>query len=263
MSRADRNTEADLAALADGSLPARRREALLRRVESSPELAAGLARQREALALMRSLDGVEAPESLYASVQAEARAPHARPARGPMAGATRRRIGAAGALAGAAAALVLVLVLAGGAGPASPSVREAARIALARATRGAPVPYVHDRRLLADALEGVRFPFWQRALAWRAVGSRADRMGGRTVRVVYYEPMRGGGAGSQRIGYAIVSGPALSAPGGEPLAWRGVHFDALELDGSPVLTWRREGHTCVLAGRGVTVTTLMHMAARA
>src|SRR6476660_8429932 len=86
---------ADLAALADGSLPVERRAALKARVDASPELAERLREQRRAVAFAQSAaDGVEAPASLRARIEAQ------RPVR-------RARVSSRPALIGAAAATVL------------------------------------------------------------------------------------------------------------------------------------------------------------
>jgi hypothetical protein len=65
---------AELAALADGTLAAERREALEAQVAGSPELAERLAEQQRAIALVRSAaDGVEAPAALRARIDAQRR----------------------------------------------------------------------------------------------------------------------------------------------------------------------------------------------
>jgi anti-sigma-K factor RskA len=95
---------AELAALADGSLPADRRARLEARVASSPELADRLAEQQRAVALARSAAAeVVAPASLRARTQSPRRARGARP--------QRRRI-----LIGATAIATGVLAIAVGLG---------------------------------------------------------------------------------------------------------------------------------------------------
>jgi anti-sigma factor RsiW len=84
MMRRRRDTEhgepAELAALADGSLPPERHAAFEASVAASPELSDRLAEQRRALTLVRGAAAdVEAPPGLRARVEAEHRAPH-RPA---------------------------------------------------------------------------------------------------------------------------------------------------------------------------------------
>jgi len=66
--------EAELAALADGSLAPERRAALEARVEASPELAERLAEQRRAVALAQAAAAeIEAPAGLRARVEAQRR----------------------------------------------------------------------------------------------------------------------------------------------------------------------------------------------
>jgi hypothetical protein len=94
---------AELAALADGSLPADRRGALEEQVAASPELADRLAKQQRAVALaQRGAGDVMAPEDLRARIEARR---NARPARAP-----RRSllVGAAAAAAVGAVAIGLV-----------------------------------------------------------------------------------------------------------------------------------------------------------
>jgi anti-sigma factor RsiW len=65
---------AELAALADGSLPPERRAALEARVAASPELADRLSEQQRAVALAQNaLHGVEAPAALRARIEAQRR----------------------------------------------------------------------------------------------------------------------------------------------------------------------------------------------
>ena len=90
---------AELAALADGSLAPERRAALEARVAGSPDLAAQLAEQERALALMQSAaDEVDAPAGLRRRIEARR---------------NRRRTFAPGRLvvAGAAAVAVLLIVV--------------------------------------------------------------------------------------------------------------------------------------------------------
>jgi anti-sigma-K factor RskA len=92
---------AELAALADGSLPADRRAALEARVGSSPELAFGLEEQERAIALTRSAAAeVEAPPALRARIEAQRRAREPRRA---------RRVAVIGAAAAAAAVVAVAI----------------------------------------------------------------------------------------------------------------------------------------------------------
>ncbi len=76
---------AELAALADGSLPPGRRAALEARVAASSELAERLGEQQRAVALARSAtNGVEAPPALRARIEAQRTARRMRVSRRPV-----------------------------------------------------------------------------------------------------------------------------------------------------------------------------------
>jgi anti-sigma-K factor RskA len=91
---------AELAALADGSLPADRRAELEERLAASPELADRLAEQQRAVSLARSAAAeVRAPDDLRVRVEAQRQA---RAARAP------RRVLMAGAAAAAVVAVVAI-----------------------------------------------------------------------------------------------------------------------------------------------------------
>src|SRR5437899_1576866 len=90
---------AELAALADGSLPPGRRAALEARVAASSELAEQLAEQQRAVALARrATNGVEAPAALRTRIEAQRRVRRAWVPRRPI-------------LAGAAATIALAVAV--------------------------------------------------------------------------------------------------------------------------------------------------------
>jgi hypothetical protein len=236
----------ELAALADGSLPATRHAAVEARVAASPRLRALLAEQRRAVAAIRGRNEF-APPSLRAAVavERERRRPWSRP----------RRFGLAAGLAAAAALLAFALVLAL---PASetgaPSIAQAAQLAGRPSEKPAPGPYPGHPTLLDLEVDEVAYPSWHKRFGWRAVGSRSDEIGGRETRTLFYE--RGG----RRIGYTIVSGAPLSSPGSAARSVRGgVELRSLTLDGRTVVTWERRDHTCVLAGVGVSPEAMLSL----
>jgi hypothetical protein len=230
----------DVTALADGSLPERRRAQVERRVAGSPELSAMLERQRRALHAVRAA-AVPAPPSLRARVGAAA-APRRRP------------VVAALGLAGAAAAALVALLVLPGSAPEAPSVAQAASLA-ARGPTGGPPPRYDDAPLLDRQIGGIRFPRWEERFGWRASGVRADRLGGRAATTVYYRSEGG------RLGYTIVDGAPLAAPDGRRTVRDGVEFRSLRSGGRTVVTWRQKGHTCVLSGADVGSRVMVQLAA--
>ena len=238
----------DLAALADGSLPPARREAVEAAVAASPELRRLVAAERRAVAAIGRLDD-PAPEDLRRRVAAVPRgSPRAAPARG------RRRAAALAAAAAAAAIVVAVLGLPGGS-PTAPPVAEAARLGIRPPTQAAPPVDPRRRSLLALSADGLAYPTWAR-YGWRAVGARVDRLDGRRATTVFYERDR------RRIAYTIVAAPALRQPAGARMSVRrGTELRALSVDDRHVVTWRRGGRTCVLSGAGVADSSLAELAA--
>jgi anti-sigma factor RsiW len=227
---------ADLAALADGSLPVERRAAVEAWVAASPELGELVARQQRALAATSALADEPVPESLVAAVEGEREVRAARRGR-------TRRLAPRLALAGALAVVVAVVAALLSVGPAAPSVAEAARVAERAPNEPAPPPLGTEGTRLALDVEGVVFPDLLEAYGWRAVGVRRDEIGGRDATTVFYEK------GGARIAYVIVAGEALRAPSDAPTASRnGVVLRTLRVDGRSAVTWQRLGHTCILVG---------------
>ena len=240
---------ADLCALADGTLPSTRRAEVEARVASSPELQRALARQRLSLTATRTLAGEPVPDSLSAAVEAAAAA--RRPARRAEAEGRRTRAPSASrrgrlalglsAAAAFAAVVVAVIVLSVG-GPSGPSVADAAGLALKPPTAPAPAVAASGTHLSA-AVGGVSFPNLARTFGWQATGLRAGQVAGRDMTVVTYEK------GARRIGYGIVSGPALARPpSGQSMTLGGIRYQLVSFHGRPAVTWRENGHTCVLIG---------------
>jgi hypothetical protein len=84
--RDERNGEselAELAALADGTLPPERRATVEARIAASAELADLLAEQERAVALMRGAADIEAPAALRARIEAQRPQRRAAPSRRP------------------------------------------------------------------------------------------------------------------------------------------------------------------------------------
>jgi hypothetical protein len=239
--RTDEPREEELAALADGSLSPQRRAVVEAMVERSPELAARLAEQRDAVALLRdAAAAVDAPAGLRARLEPQPRL-------------GRRYVWAAGLAAAAVVVVALVLALPESV-PGGPTVAEAAVVATRPAT--AAPPAASNRTLLARSVEGVPFPNWQGKFAWQATGVRVDTMEGRRLTTVFYEK------NGRRIGYTIVAGDALGEPGRARVVHRGgTALQLLTVGGRPTVTWLRRDHTCILSGAGVDAATLAKLAA--
>ena len=234
ISRLSDQEAADLCAFADGSLPAERRAEVEARVAASPELTALVARQRRALVATQALADEPVPSSLTASVEGLLPRRAARP---------RRRLGLVLSAAGVLAAVAIaVVVLSVSSGPAAPSVAAAAELAM-QTPSGPPPAAVAGTGKLAASVGGVTFPDLQAEYGWRPAGMRRGEVGGRAATVVYYEK------DGQRVGYAIVAGPALARPQAAASTTRsGVQYQTLAQQGQQVVTWRSGGRTCVMVG---------------
>jgi hypothetical protein len=240
---------ADLSALADGTIDPARRPEVEARLAASPELTALYERERRVVELLHRVAVTDrAPARLRARIEAQ------RPKPAVLA---RRRFGYAGALAGALAvvALALALLLPGGT-PGAPSVSRAADLAVLGATAPPPAPNPGAPNVkLGYGVQDVYFPNWERRFDVRAVGQRTDGLGGRPAVTVYYR------WGGKLIAYTIVGGPALTEPAANITRRNGVELRTLTLNSREVVTWRRNGHTCVLSAKGVSTALLQKLAA--
>jgi hypothetical protein len=212
---------------------------------------------------LRALDDVRAPDSLRLAVaRTVAEVERARERRR---GAGRRPWRGGGlAVAGSVAALLLIVaglsftareLLIDGTTPAGPDVAQAAPVALRTPSEPAPTARPGGELLRAQA-GSIAFPTWTRA-GWHAVGARSDRVGGHALRTVFYADAAG-----RRIGYAIADA-SLPVSGGQVVTRRGAQLRVLDRGATAVVTWRRDGRTCILAGRGVPVGRLLRLASYA
>jgi hypothetical protein len=238
-----RPSESELAALADGSLAGRRHTRVAAAVADSPELQALVEEQRRALGAVRAARA-SAPPELRARLTGAPAAP-ALPRRRPFAPA----LGVACVIA-VALAVVLSTV-----SSTAPTVAQAAALALRHATATGPAG---NRGALLPAVRaaGLPYPYWEDRFGWRASGMRRDNVSGRLATTVFYR--RAG----QRIGYTIVSGPALATPrNAQARISDGTRIAIFGVDGRTVATWLRHGHSCVLSGAGVPSEVLVRLAA--
>ena len=133
----------------------------------------------------------------------------------------RRRLVLPGALAGGLAALVVALVLALGGGASDPSLDDAAALS-ARPATSSEAAVEHA---------GIVFPDWSLEFGWRSAGQRTDEIGGRSAQTAVYAK------DGNQVAYTIVDGSPLEGTGGR---------DYVE-KGRRVVTFERNGHTCVVS----------------
>ena len=207
--------------------------------------------ERDVIELIRSVD-VPAPERLHRRTEALI----ARRVRdGGGAHAQRLRVGAVAALAAAVLA-VLGIAIGSGGGSSQLTLQSASALATRPSATAAPPESATSRTQLTAAVDGIAFPYWGERFGWRASGSRTDHIGGRTVTTVFYTDSRG-----RRIGYAIVAGTPAPRIAAGRMSWRGATaYRLASVNGVNVVTWQRDGHLCVVAGRGVSGATLLRLA---
>jgi hypothetical protein len=206
-----------------------------------------------ATAIQAAVADIRAPAPLRARIEAERESRRA----------PRRRSAPVLALAGGAAVLacsaVLVLVIGLLGGDENrvegPTMALAADATLRPASGPAPEEDAADPVLLRAGINGLRFPYWDE-FGLEGTAVRREAIGGRRAMTVVYE-----GRG-QRIGYTIIAGPAIAIPEGARQVRRGsLPLSVLERSGATVVTWRRAGHTCVLASRQADARRLLQLAA--
>jgi anti-sigma factor RsiW len=242
--------QADVSALADGTLDQARRAGVEARVAASPALTAAFERERRIVVALQQARATErAPEQLRARIEST------RPSRATR---TRRRVAYGTSAAVALAAVVLLLVLALPSGtPGAPSVSDAAALAALGPVHAAPAPDpTNPHARLNRSVGDVYFPNWAAKFGWQAIGMRIDQLKGRQAVTVYYEWKAG-----KQIAYTIVGSPVLAQPKAQQSWLDGTALRTLRLDGRLVVTWQRSGHTCVLSGTGVTAAVLQTLAA--
>jgi hypothetical protein len=240
--------EAQLAAFADGRLEPDERADVERRLVEDIDLARAYERQRAGMvAIATAAESVSAPLALRSRIEAMQRgeAPVRRRRRRLSFG---RWMPAAGLAAAAAVAVVVVLL--GGA----PST-EAMLAAATRAPTGTVSLDPRQPALLRDRVEAVRFPNFEAKFGWEAAGVRTDEIDGRSTKTVFYRKE------GRRIAYTIVGGEALAWPGGATKMPRdGVEMRTFRDGNRSVVTWRREGRTCVLSATNVATDELLTLA---
>jgi hypothetical protein len=193
--------------------------------------------------------GTQAPMALRERIEAD---------RARAGGGSRRRWWSVLVPAGGlVAAAIVAVVLATGGGP-SPSVLATAQLAARGPVLPAPKEDPANPALLERDVDGVPFPYWGDSFPWEAIGARDGKVEDRPTQTVYYENPAGA-----RVAYTIVSGDALGPPdGARARTVNGVDLKITEDGAKRIVTWEREGHTCVLtAPRTVPEAKLVALAA--
>jgi hypothetical protein len=243
--------KAELARLADGSLPASREAELREELARRPQLASALAEQERAITLVRSND-TPAPASLHRWVQEQTAAAKPPPSRLRL---PQIRLGVLVPVTAALAAAVIALVVViGNNGAGTPTLSQATRLALSSPTGPAPAETTPGARTLDVSAGGLPFPYWGQKVGWHATGVRTGRISGRPTVTVFYRRL------GHTVGYTIVTGAPLAVKGGRTLTHDGVQYTFIRQGPVRLVTWVRGYHTCVIAGRSVTDGTLLKLA---
>jgi hypothetical protein len=160
----------------------------------------------------------------------------------------------AGGLAVLVATAVALAVLL--AGPGGGGVVEAAQLSELPSERPAPARDPQDPRLLTRRFAGVTYPDWTREFRWRAVGERSDELEGQPTATVFYRHTH------HRIGYTVISGKTIAPPDdAERLNVDGLELRRFRVGEQDVVTFERNGRTCVLSGNVHDPDTLVKLAA--
>jgi hypothetical protein len=168
----------------------------------------------------------------------------------------RSRLRPAAMVAGVAAVLVVALVVAlSASGPGGSTVVQAAELSLRPSTEAAPPTNRERPAFLERSFAGVTFPAWSGKFGWRTDGARSGELDGRATATVYYTHTH------HRIGYTVISGRTIEPPDhAETLKVRGVELHRFRLGSQDVVTFERNGRTCVLSGDVHDPDTLVKLA---
>ena len=135
------------------------------------------------------------------------------------------------------------------------SLSQAAALASRGAAGAPPTPDPDDPGVkLSEHVNDVYFPNWSSTLGWRPTGLRRDLLDLHRAVTVYYA------YGTRRLAYTILSAPALAQPAAMVTVENGMTVRTLRLHGRVLVTWRRDGSTCVLTGTNVSAAQLRRLA---
>ena len=94
-------------------------------------------------------------------------------------------------------------------------------------------------------MEGVPFPYWGDEFQWEASARATTRSRTAARSTVYYDNPKGA-----RAAYTILGGDKIDAPSGARKQTKnGITLWIAEDHGRRIVTWTRNGHTCVLSAR--------------
>ena len=191
--------------------------------------------QQRALTLVRSaVADVEAPPRLRARIEASRRP------------AERRRFLPIAGIAVAAACALLAAFAVWPSGGGGPSVAQAAELGTQPPTAaGAAAVAQRPEAPEPPSRTASRSPPGRRSSAGRPPASAADKLDGRETTTVYY------GKNGKTLAYTIVGGDSLKWPkGGRETHREGTKLKVIHRDARTIVTWQRDGRTCVLSRRG-------------
>ena len=167
----------------------------------------------------------------------------------------------AGAVASLAAMILALVLLLSSGGSGAPSVLQASALALRPSTQSAPRESSERAGAPHDLRGWHRLPLLGQAL-WLARRGRPHRHrwrahGDDRLLLLHQLGRRGGGSGMRSSG-----GPAARDPHRRATRRAGMEcaFRCSAPAAATVVTWRRAGHTCILAGSGVSSRTLLTLA---
>jgi hypothetical protein len=168
-------------------------------------------------------------------------------------GVPRSRLRGAAFAAGIAAILALALVVA--LDGSRSTVVQAAELSLRPSTEPAPATNLERPALVERSFAGVTFPAWSGKFGWRTDGARSDELDGRETLTVYYRHTH------HRIGYTVIAGRTVEPPDdAETLNAGGLELHRFRLGRQDVVTFVRNGRTCVLSGDVHDPDTLVKLA---
>lgn len=243
----------DLSALADGTLDPAQRSRVQAWIDADPARRYLYRRERQAVARLQAAQlNDRAPERLRARLDA------ARAASPPRAQARPRlgQLGLAGGAVAVAAAAIVIGLSAGGGTSIPPALDQAAALARLGPSQPAPAPNPAAPRVKLDLdAQGTYFPNWSTQFHWRAIGARRDVVGSGPAITVYY------GWRHRQLAYTILGSTPLPQPNGQPVALNGYRLYTFTVGSRTVVTWRRDGHTCVLSAVGVPLSVMQRLAA--